>query len=218
MARSATARLGLRLLTLVLVPLAVGTGAITGPSAAATTGLVAAYSFDEASGTTAKDSSGNGNAGTISNATWTTGKNGGALSFNGTTSLVTVADSPSLDLTNGMTLEAWVDPQTSQAGSASLLAKIRSGGGFPYGLDDVDGNVDAYVYTSAHNGTSSAAIPLGSWTHLAATYNGSKLSFYVNGTLAASKSMTGSIAGSADPLEIGADTVWGEYFQGKIDD
>src|SRR5204862_394492 len=88
-----------------LAPGPAGTGAISGPSAAATTGLVAAYSFDEASGTTAKDSSGNGNAGTISNATWTTGKNGGALSFNGTTSLVTVADSPSLDLTNGMTLE-----------------------------------------------------------------------------------------------------------------
>ena len=35
-------------------------------------GLVAAYAFDEGSGTTVTDSSGNGNNGTIANATWTT--------------------------------------------------------------------------------------------------------------------------------------------------
>jgi hypothetical protein len=74
-------------------------------------GLVAAYAFNEGSGTTLLDSSGNGNNGTISNATWTTaGKYGGALSFNGTNSLVSVANAPSLNLTNGMTLEAWVKP------------------------------------------------------------------------------------------------------------
>ena len=47
--------------------------------------LVAAYGFDEGTGTTVYDSSGNGNNGTISNATWSTaGKYGDALSFNGT--------------------------------------------------------------------------------------------------------------------------------------
>ena len=44
------------------------------------TGLVAAYSFDAGSGTVLTDVSGNGNNGTITNATWTTsGKYGGAL-------------------------------------------------------------------------------------------------------------------------------------------
>src|SRR5262249_25439563 len=53
-------------------------------------GLVAAYSFGEGTGTTVADSSGNGNTGTISNATWTTsGKYDNALLFNGTSSLVT---------------------------------------------------------------------------------------------------------------------------------
>ena len=48
-------------------------------------GLVAAYGFDEGSGTTVTDASGNGNNGTITNATWaTTGKYGKALQFNGT--------------------------------------------------------------------------------------------------------------------------------------
>ena len=73
-------------------------------------GLVAAYSFDEGSGTTTADLSGRGNAGTLNGATWTAGKNGNGLSFNGTSAMVTIADSASLHLTTAMTLEAWVRP------------------------------------------------------------------------------------------------------------
>ena len=48
--------------------------------AAAPSGLVAAYAFDEGSGTTVTDASGNGNNGTITNTTWSTsGKYGDAL-------------------------------------------------------------------------------------------------------------------------------------------
>src|SRR6202045_4571772 len=80
---------------------------------AATSGLVAAYSFNEGSGTTVGDSSGNGNNGTISGAAWTSsGKYGSALSFNGNSSRVVVNDSASLHLSGGMTLEAWVSPTT----------------------------------------------------------------------------------------------------------
>src|ERR1700730_13846652 len=78
---------------------------------AAPAGLVAAYAFGEGAGTTVADLSGNGNNGTLSNATWTTaGKYGNALSFNGSNARVNVNDSPSLRLSSGMTLEAWVDP------------------------------------------------------------------------------------------------------------
>jgi len=50
------------------------------------TSLAAAYSFDEGFGTTVADTSGRGNTGTITGATWTTaGKFGGALTFNGAT-------------------------------------------------------------------------------------------------------------------------------------
>src|SRR5262249_7770517 len=73
--------------------------------------LVAAYSFNEGSGTTVGGSSGLGNAGTVSNTAWTTsGKYGNALVFNGTNSMVTIPDKASLHLTSGMTLEAWVNP------------------------------------------------------------------------------------------------------------
>ncbi len=76
-------------------------------------GLVLALGFNEGAGTTAADISGNSNNGTLSGATWSTsGKFGNALSFNGTNNQVIIPDRPSLDLTTGMTLEAWVRPSS----------------------------------------------------------------------------------------------------------
>ena len=88
------------------------------------TGLVAAYGFEEGAGTLVADSSGNGNTGTNAGATWTTsGKYGGALVFNGTSAKVTIPDSASLDLTNAMTLEAWVYPTVAPAEWRAVIAK-----------------------------------------------------------------------------------------------
>ena len=78
---------------------------------AASPGLVAAYSFDAGTGSVLADASGNDRNGSISGASWTTaGRNGGALTFDGINDKVTIADHASLDLTTGMTLEAWVRP------------------------------------------------------------------------------------------------------------
>ena len=57
-----------------------------GPVGNTTNGLVGWWKLDDGSGTSAMDSSGNGNTGTLNNSpTWTTsGMNGGALTFNGT--------------------------------------------------------------------------------------------------------------------------------------
>jgi hypothetical protein len=72
---------------------------VAGPGAQAAT-LVAAYAFNEGSGTIVTDASGNGNNGTINGATWTTsGKYGNALSFNGSNARVTINNAPSLQLT-----------------------------------------------------------------------------------------------------------------------
>src|SRR5262245_66066750 len=77
----------------------------------ATTGLVAAFSFNEGSGSTVGDASGSGNNGAVGSATWSaSGKFGAALSFNGSSAEVTVPDAASLHLTSAMTLEAWVRP------------------------------------------------------------------------------------------------------------
>ncbi len=96
-------------------------------------GLVAAYSFNEGSGTTLIDRTGLGRTGTVSGATWSAaGRSGGALSFDGVNDIVTVADHNSLDLTTGMTLEAWVRPSTVNGYRTVLLKNVS--GGFAYGI------------------------------------------------------------------------------------
>ena len=185
-------------------------------------GLVAAYSFDAGSGTTAADASGKGNTGTLANATWTTsGKFGGALTFNGTSSQVNIPDNTALDLTNGMTLSAWVYSTDSAASWRTVILKEISGDlvyglygssdtGLPQGMRVVGGG------TKSASGT--ASLPLNTWTHLAATYDGTNLRMYVNGVLTGTVAATGSMANSSLPLRIGGNAVWGEYFAGRIDE
>jgi hypothetical protein len=97
----------------VVAAAVVGTGFAAAQPAMAATGLVAAYGFDEGTGTTVTDASGNGNTGTITSATWAaTGKFGKALQFNGTNALVTVPKAASLQLSSGMTPETWVNPSS----------------------------------------------------------------------------------------------------------
>lgn len=89
---------------------------LTGPSHALaqdflTNGLVGHWSFDEGQGTVAQDSSGYGNDGAVHpGATWSDGKIGTALHFNGTTnSYVVVPSSESLNVSTGLTITAWVN-------------------------------------------------------------------------------------------------------------
>jgi hypothetical protein len=188
--------------------------------ASVSTGLVAAYGFEEGSGTTTTDGSGLGNTGTITAGTWSTaGRFGKALSFNGTSSLVTVNDVAALRLTTAMTLEAWVRPTTSASWRCALLKETS--GGLAYGLyaSDGSGRPSGYVRVGSEiDATAPSAITLNTWTHLAATYDGTTLRLFVNGTQVATRALTGSIASSTQPLRIGGNQVWGEYFSGLIDE
>jgi hypothetical protein len=185
-------------------------------------GLVAAYSFNAGSGQTAADASGTGNTGTIVNATWgAAGRYGAALSFAGTGS-VTVADAPSLDLARGMTLEAWVRPSATQ-GSAwrTVLLKERSAG-LCYSLyaNSTSKKPQAVINTGGNDRSTQGAstIPVNAWTHLAATYDGTTLRIYVNGSLKQSTNVPGTLVTSNGALRIGGNSVWGEYFRGLIDE
>ena len=72
------------------------------------------WSFDEGSGVAAQDSSGNGNHGAIKGAvSWTEGKSGSALSFNGGSDRVLVPDAASLDITDQITIAAWIKPKAT---------------------------------------------------------------------------------------------------------
>src|SRR5207248_324381 len=89
-----------------------------------------------------------------------------------------------------------------------------------YASDDTGRPPAGYVNRSGtdYNATGAAALPLDTWTHLATTYDGSTLCLYVNGTQAASRSVGGPISGSTSPLRIGGNNVWGEYFNGVLDE
>jgi hypothetical protein len=185
------------------------------------TGLVAAYAFNEGSGTTTSDRSGKGITGTLSGATWTTsGLAGLALSFDGVNDSVNVNDSASLDLTAAMTLEAWVYP-TALSGWRTVVLKERSGG-LVYALyahDDAPWPA-AYIRVGGQDiGVAGASpLPLHTWTHLAMTYDGTTLRLYVDGQEVGKRTVGGAIQVSTGRLRLGGNTVWGEWFVGQIDE
>jgi glucose/arabinose dehydrogenase len=188
-------------------------------------GLVAAYGFDEPTGSTALDASGNNLSGTISGATRSSaGRFGGALSFDGVNDWVTVGAAAPLNLTTGMTLEAWVYPTAPGASWRNVLIKERSNGE-AYNLYAHTGGSGPVVYvvraTALNMPLDAAAtgqLPLDSWTHLAATYDNSTLRLYVNGVQAGSRAVSGALATSSNPLRIGGNSIWGEFFAGRIDE
>jgi hypothetical protein len=186
--------------------------------------LVGAWAFEEGSGTSTADASGHTLTGTLTNATWTTsGKFGKALSFNGTNALVTVAHNSLLALTTGMTIEAWVRPAATSTDWATAIIKERGTTGLAYGLYAADGANQppaGYINRSGTDvsTTGTSVLAVNTWSHLAVTYDGANLRLYVNGTQAASKAQTGNINSSTAPLRFGGNTIWGEYFNGLIDE
>jgi hypothetical protein len=186
-------------------------------------GLVAAFGFDESGGNRVLDASGNDNHGTLSNADRTArGKFGGALSFNGQSSLVRVADSASLALADGMTLAAWVYPETQGSSRPSIITK-EMGGRFAYALHA--GNREGKPTSTLVIGSSDrslvggASLPLRAWTHLAATYDGTTRMLFVNGVQVRKGAASGSLAASSGPLRIGGNKVMqGQFFKGLIDE
>ena len=167
----------------------------------ASPGLVAAYSFDEGTGSTVSDTSGSGNAGTVSNTTWSSaGRFGGALSFNGTSLLVKVPDSALIDLAGGMTLEAWVKPGASMASSWQAILVKEQTQELVYGLYvNSSHNVPAaIVYRGGEKtvyGTTQS--PANAWHFIAATYDASTVRIYLDGTLVGSFAASGNMLASS---------------------
>jgi len=185
-------------------------------------GLVAGYSFNGGSGSSVVDVSGNGNTGVLTGGvSWSTaGRFGGALSFDGASGLVQVAASSSLGLSGAMTLSGWINPSASQSGWRTIVQR-QADAYFLNASNDTgplrpSGGANLGGATRWVGGSS--ASPVGSWTHVALTYNGSQLVLYVNGVQAGTLAASGVIQSSSSPLWIGGNQPYGEYFAGLIDD
>ncbi len=110
--------------------------------------------------------------------TVTTGQTG--LLFTGKT-LGPVADSAGWDFGRGLTVEAWVKPETLPGGGARIVDKITPGGSDGFLLDTVPGNSLRFICGQTQLNLPDA-VPAGRWTHVAAAVDASGgFRLFVNG-------------------------------------
>ncbi len=180
--------------------------------------LIGWWRFDEGSGTTAYDSSGNGNDGTlIGNPQWVAGKIGGALEFNGTDSIIDIPYSPDMTPSEGTTMSAWVFPTDD---SRSCIVGQFEG----YGMALFTGLQLKSVIWGSDWVLADVTIPIQEWSHIAMTWDvkNSERMIFLNGEL------VGQRGDSAVPqvqnnfgigLWVGWPAAWGDdSFMGIIDD
>jgi hypothetical protein len=166
------------------------------------------------------DSSGNGNTGMVSGATWAAaGKYGSALSFNGSRARVNIPNSASLQLSSGMTLEAWVDAARVTSAWRDVIYKANDN----YYLEATSDNAGLPAGGGIMGGSHGEAygtkkLTANSWTYLSLTYDGSAVRLYVNGSLVSTTAKSGALATSTNQLQIGGDSLYGQYFSGLIDE
>jgi RHS repeat-associated protein len=181
--------------------------------------LALAYGFEETSGTTAIDKSGNNNTGTLENLTRVTyGRYGRGVEFDSSTDKLTVPHSASLVPSGAITMEAWLRPDASGTNQPIFSKPGSTGCSSPsYYLaastsaaapqPDVAGCATHFAGSSVYK------LPVGMWSHLAASIDSShNAKIYLNGELIASGTTTASPGASIGSLVIGSG------FDGLIDE
>jgi len=187
--------------------------------------IVGDWHFNENTGIIAYDSSGRGNNGTIHGASWTSGRSGAALSFDGVNDYVEVSDSPSLNPSGDFSAEVWFNANTitSWQGVISKLTNVNYGGGKGWNIQ----------IGTAQNIASLMADSSGHWVYLKTDWTPSTHTWYhvvlvhhsnntnelyVNGNLEATN--THEIAFTSNPFQIGKFYTNKNdfYFNGIIDE
>ena len=146
------------------------------------------------------------------------------LSFNGVDNYVEIPHSAALSL-NTFTLEAWVN-QTQIKGDWQPIITKQNNGGYErnYGLFIVPNGSRLHFAFQDSNGNwqyidaSQASLTLNQLTHVAATYDGAKLSLYINGQLDTSVDWVGTPLQNNYPVKIGRELNAWNPFAGQIDD
>jgi hypothetical protein len=188
---------------------------------------VAAYSFDEGSGTTVADASGNEITGSVQGGTrWTTaGRYGGALLFDGSSSYVDLGNTAPLQLTGSMTWSAWMQSLATPTSDVNLIAKSDGVSGWQLKTTRTTGPRTFAVAVSGPNGFaqrhSTSTRLVGVWYHVAGVYNATAqtLDIYINGRLdngALSGTVPASQVDSPVNVNIGRRS-GGFHFNGVID-
>lgn len=196
-------------------------GVLSYPATIVNDGPLAYYRTGEAAGTTMVDASGNGRDG-VYGAGVTLGVAGAisdgdkAVSTSGaSTGCGDVAYGTWMDVTNAVSMEAWVKWTGSPA--TSMFWSRTGGGSFQSGLFVNAGTIAWNVRTGASsNIVSGSGFNDGNWHHVVGTYDGANYKLYVDKVLANSAAKTGNMATGSLGLQVGGRGQ--NYFTGSVDE
>ncbi|HEV8413692.1 MAG TPA: LamG-like jellyroll fold domain-containing protein [Bryobacteraceae bacterium] len=181
------------------------------------TGLNAQWKMDEGSGTNTADASGNGNTGTLNNATWATSSYVTSVALSGSNSYVSVKESPSIELGKQLTVAFWMYATTNSNVDPRVVDKLYSW--------DVKLNGSNRLPQFSSGGKYAAMktpLPLNTWEHVVFTFSSGILKGYINGVPVAFS--TNTFTGTETlPLQmyglfIGTDPSKTASFKGNVDD
>jgi hypothetical protein len=194
------------------------------PTAAPTliaTDLRVWWKFNETSGTTASDSSGNNNRGTLTNmvgTAWTAGKLSNGLNFDGSNDYV-VINALSSSMSGDCTISVWMNCSGVPSGNPRLMELATADGGGMQLVVRTSGSAsldNSGGLTEEIAGTQNLCD--GSWHHVAAVRTGKTYRLYVDGALVISNSNAANTAPTYTRLAVAAYIGGGNPFQGKLDD
>ena len=146
---------------------------------------------------------------------------GNHLVLNGTNQSITVPYNGSLDITGSMlTLESWV--YTGGTGTKYLFSREQSAGVSQFELYMNPAGALTFKLRT-QNGVDSVlstkTLSVLSYAHVAATYDGTQMTLYMNGDTAGVKSLSGTLMSTSSPLYIGQSTAGGaSFWNGNLDD
>jgi len=186
--------------------------------------LVAYWTFDEDSGDTVYDATGNGNDGTIFGAQRGEGKYGKALHFNGSDSYVEVPTSESLEIDENVSIAAWINWIDAGDTWLAIMANGQQNGPWEnYGLFVNRSNRFLYFTLSLDGGHITQSSPNNviepdEWLHACATWDGSNARIYVNGEMVLEQAQSGTLVPPQLPLRIGHRNGSSHFFNGIIDE
>lgn len=150
---------------------------------------------------------------------------GTAISLDGDGDYVEVADDPSLDLPNSFTIAAWIYME-SYTEWASVVTKGTGDNNYTiHQSGPVGGSEFGHLRFTGGSSSipsfleSNTQIPLNEWHHIAVTYDGAALTFYLDGMEDGSSALDVTLDTNDQPLLIGADFPGAvEFWHGAIDE
>jgi hypothetical protein len=183
--------------------------------------LIGWWKFDETEGNSASDSYSSDNVGTlVGDPKWqpTGGKVGGALEFDGDGDYVKLSKESDFDLTNQITVAAWIKAKKFDKERQAIVTK----GGSAWRLHrNLNTNSIRFNITYGYQPSAIGNVNVndGQWHNLVGTYDGSKLCLYVDGRLDNSVETSKSIGTNDKPVYIGGHSEQVERcWNGLIDD